>query len=392
MNISVAQARAAIAALLPAPPSVTVNLLQSYNLVLASDLLARVDHPSSTQSALDGVACRAADTAEASSDHPTPLQLIGESRAGLAFSGVVGPGQAMYIYTGASMPHGADAICPVEQLSVEGDTVYLRRPAQSKDVRQCGEDFTAGDVVLRAGERLTPARVALAAAAGHAQVTVQRPWRVAVLATGDEVIEPPMPLLPGQVYNSNTYGLYGLLQEAGCQVTILNHVPDSLPALHAQLAALPDLDLLLTSGGVSMGKYDLVRDLLMNEGQVSFWKVKMRPGGPVIAGRWNTTAVVGLPGNPVSSLVVFQVMLRPVLTGEPPRTVRLPAYEPLRSVVGKTAFWRANIIQRSAGGSQVALYHHQGSGILRSLSESGALVCIPEGEDIQAGDWAEVWL
>lgn len=391
MNISVDEARAALAALLPMPAAVPVPLSESYGLRLAADLVARVDHPSATESALDGIACRAADTLSASETQPVALRLVGESRAGLAFTGTVEAGEAVHIYTGAPLPAGADAICPVEQLSIEGQTAHLRRPARVQDVRQRGEDFEKGETVLPAGLRLTPERVALAAALGYAEVPVLRPLRVAVLATGDELVEPPAPLAAGQVYNSNTYGLIGMLREAGCEAILLDSAPDSPQALREGLDAAGDIELLLTSGGVSMGKYDFVRDLLREQGEVSFWKVRMRPGGPVMAGRWNGLPLVGLPGNPVSSLVVFRVLLGPVLTGQPPRTVRLQAAESIKGLSDKAAFWRVNLLDTPSG-TQVGLYHAQSSGRLRSLSEAGALAHVTQGAEIAAGEWVEVLL
>lgn len=389
MNVSVDEARAALRALLPPPPSVTVPLMEAYGLRLGADLAARVDHPSATESALDGIACRTGDTLGATAQTPVRLQVVGESRAGSMFAGAVGPGQAALIYTGAALPAGTDAICPVEQLTFEGEYADLQRPARTEDVRHQAEDFAVGEVVLRAGQTLTPERVALAAALGYAEVPVTRPWRVAVLATGDEVLEPPTPLLPGQVYNSNTYGLLGLLRGAGCEAIRLDAAPDSPQALRRQLDAAGGADLLLTSGGVSMGKYDLVRDLLREEGQVSFWKVRMRPGGPVMAGRWAGLPLVGLPGNPVSSLVVFRVLVQPVLTGQLPRTLRLQAAESMRGVPGKAAFWRGHL-ETTAQGTQVRLYHAQGSGRLRSLSEAEVLIHLPEGAEVAVGDWVDV--
>ncbi len=292
MHVSVAQARELFAALLPAPPVVTLPLRKALGCTLGADLTALVSHPSATESALDGIACREADTLTASAGAPVALRVVGESRAGEPFAGEVGPGECVRIYTGAPLPPGTDAICPVEQLregegtsAVERGTVELLRPARPGDVRPEGGDFHAGETVMSAGLRLTPARLALAAALGHAQVPVRR-WRVALLSTGDEVVAPGQPLAPGQVYDSNRVGLAALLTEAGYEVLDLGHAPDSPAALRERLGAAGGADLLLTSGGVSMGRYDFMRDLLLGEGEITFWKVKMRPGGPALCGRW----------------------------------------------------------------------------------------------------------
>ncbi len=387
MFVSVDQARALLAELLPERQLQTVALRLAFGHTLAADLTAKVSHPSATESALDGIACREADTLGASAEAPARLRLIGESRAGAAFTGVVGAGEAVRIYTGAPLPMGADAICPVEQLQDDGPDIVLRRAASPGDVRREGGDFRAGETVLRAGMRLTPSRVALAAALGYAEVPTLRPLRVAVMSTGDEVIEPGAPLRAGQVYNSNAYGLVGMLEDAGCEAALLPAAPDSPQALEDAIAGIGGADVLLTSGGVSMGKYDFVRDLLIEQGKVSFWKVRMRPGGPAMLGGWKGLPVFGLPGNPVSSLVVFHVIVRPALTGQPLTTLRLRAATPFRGLSDKAAFWRATI-----RGGQVFDYGQQGSGVLRSLSDAGALVIIPEGGSAQAGDEVDVVL
>lgn len=388
MHVSIPQAREMLAALLPAPSTETVPLAQARGRTLAADLAARVSHPSATESALDGIAARAADTQTATPAAPVRLRVVGESRAGVPFTGSVGSGECVRIYTGAPLPPGTDAICPVEQLTADGpEHVLLARPASPADVRQEGSDFRAGEVVLRAGTPLTPSRVALAAALGHAELPVRRRLRVAVLSTGDEVMEPGQPLRPGQVYDSNRYGLQALLEECGCEVLSLGHAPDSPAALQQAVAAAGGADVLLTSGGVSMGRYDFLRDLLTAHGRVAFWKVRMRPGGPALLGGWNGLPVFGLPGNPVSSLVVFQVVVRPVLTGQSLPTLRLRAGTPFRGLPDKTAFWRA-----TTRGGEVFDYGQQGSGVLRSLSEANALVVVPEGGSVQVGEEVEVML
>ena len=391
MHVQVEEARRLFAALLPAPPVVTVPLRSALGGTLGADLAALVSHPSATESALDGVACREADTLSASAGAPAALRVVGESRAGEPFAGAVGPGECVRIYTGAPLPPGTDAICPVEHLrELEGhrgeSVAELLRPARPGDVRPEGGDFHAGETVMAAGLRLTPARLALAAALGHGQVPLRR-WRVALLSTGDEVVAPGQPLLPGQVYDSNRVGLAALLTEAGCEVLDLGHAPDSPAALRERLSAAGGADLLLTSGGVSMGRYDFMRDLLLGEGEVAFWKVQMRPGGPALCGRWNGLPVFGLPGNPVSSLVVFQVLVRPVLTGEPLPTRQVTAATPFAALPDKTAFWRGVLT-----GGEVREYPRQGSGVLRSLSDANALVIVPEGRGLAAGERVEVAL
>lgn len=373
-----------LAALLPAPGREDVPVAEALGRTLAADLSALVSHPSATESALDGIAAREADTLTP----PSRLRLIGESRAGAPFTGTVQAGECVRIYTGAPLPPGADAICPVEQLSDDGpEHVLLRQPASPGDVRPEGGDFKAGQVVMQAGLALSAPRLALAAALGHGSVPVRRRYRVALLSTGDEVVAPGQPLGAGQVYDSNSVGLSAMLRECGCQVIPLGHAPDSPEALQAALDAAGGADLLLTSGGVSMGKYDFMRDLLIGHGQVKFWKVRMRPGGPALLGLWNGLPVFGLPGNPVSSLVVFHVIVRPALSGQPVTGLTARAATPFKGLPDKTAFWRG--ILRDG---QVHDYPKQGSGILRSLSDANALVIVPEGQNVSAGDDVDVIL
>jgi molybdopterin molybdotransferase len=388
MNISVQEARTMLADLLPTLETELVGIGEAAGRFLAEDLEARVSHPSATESALDGIACREADTLGASATSQVRLKVVGESRAGVPFGGSVGAGECVRIYTGAPVPEGADAICPVEQLRDDGeDAVLLLRPASPGDVRPEGGDFQVGEVVMRAGMRLTPSRLALAVSLGHAEVPLRRRLRVALLSTGDEVCEPGTTLVPGQVYDSNRYGLAAMIREAGCEVIDLGHAPDSPEVLAHLIGAAGGADVLLTSGGVSMGKYDFMRDLLLSQGRVSFWKVRLRPGGPAMLGGWRGLPVFGLPGNPVSSLVVFQVIVRPALTGEAPFTLRLRAATPFRAIPDKAAYWRGNI-----QGGTVSDYGKQGSGVLRSLSDTGALVIVPEGQPVAVGDEVEVML
>ncbi|BDP40864.1 molybdopterin molybdenumtransferase MoeA [Deinococcus aetherius] len=388
MFVSVSEARKMLAALLPDPGQEEVPLAGARGRALAAPLAALVSHPTATESALDGIAAQEEDTLSAAPASPVRLRVVGESRAGAPFEGTVGPGECVRIYTGAPLPQGADAICPVEQLTDDGEEhVLLARPASPGDVRPEGGDFRVGETVLEAGVPLTPPRVALAAALGHARVPVRRRLRVALLSTGDEVVEPGGPLSPGQVYDSNRYGLHAMLEECGCEVVPLGHAPDSPQALQEVVGRAGGADVLLTSGGVSMGRYDFMRDLLIEHGRVAFWKVRMRPGGPALLGGWNGLPVFGLPGNPVSSLVVFHVIVRPALTGQPVQTLRLRAGTPFRTLPDKTAFWRATIRD-----GQVYDYPKQGSGVLRSLSDTGALVVVPEGVRVEAGDDVDVVL
>lgn len=321
---------------------------QCYGRTLASDLSSKVAHPSLDNSALDGYAVRAGDLATASKDSPVSLTVIGDVPAGSIFAGGVNAGEAVSIYTGAPIPTGATAILRVEDSKRQGDRVLCFAPADPGAVRRRGQDFDAGAVLLKAGVVLNAASVAVAAAMGYQQLEVTRRPRVAILATGDEVIEPGEPIQNGQVYNSNSYSVAGLVRAAGATPIILPRIEDDKAKLEEAFSAASKPDLLLTSGGVSMGNYDFVRDLLFEDGEVLFWKVAMKPAGPVLFGRWQGVPVLGLPGNPVSSMIAFLMLARAFIAKQLGSSLPLPYYNrqnaisdvPLKSAGFKETFHR----------------------------------------------------
>jgi molybdopterin molybdotransferase len=335
-QLPVAEALARLQARAPKLTREEVPLGVALGRTLAAPLRSRVDHPSLDNSALDGYACRAADTAAASRSTPVTLHLVGEVPAGSSYAERVGPGEAVAIYTGAPIPAGADAIIGVELTERSETRVTLFRPANPRDIRPKAQDLKAGEVYLEAGRTLGAAAIAVAAAMGHAVLPVVRRPRVGVLATGDELVEPGGAIRDGQVYNSNSYGLAALVAQAGGETVPLPNVRDDLGLLEAALENL-QLDLLLTSGGVSMGRYDFVRDLLFGKGTVHFWKVAMKPGGPVLFGSFRGLDVLGLPGNPVSSLVAFTLLGRP-LPGGGAREQRPLPYHTRLSATAETPF------------------------------------------------------
>ncbi len=406
MNVSVEYAINALERELRQPEARELSLSEAHGHVLARDLSALVDHPSLSDSALDGIACRVEDTLSASSENPVTLEIVGEVQAGRVFPGTLERGQAVRIYTGAPVPGGADGIVPVERLEfLEGmkTTVKIFQSARASDIRAKGSDFERGQVGLRRGTCLGASALALAAAMGHAQVQVFRPLRVALLSTGDEIYEPGQDLPPGGVYNSNRYGLEAKVRSLGCEAVILPRTVDRIEALEQALSSIANsseggVDLLLTSGGVSMGKYDLVRDLLIEKGEVKFWKVALRPGGPAMLGRWNDIPVFGLPGNPVSSLVVFEIIVRSAVfkllerPDSPHRTLKARASTAFGSVPDKRAYWRARL-EFGSGYPIVRDFKDQRSSVLRSMVENNALVVVEPGQKVEAGDEVEViWL
>ncbi len=318
--ISVEEALARVLASAEAPlDEERVALEAAHGRVLARDLVALRTQPPFANSAMDGYALRAADTAHASS-----LTLIGESAAGRAFDGMVGRGQAIRIFTGAPMPEGADAIVVQEEVRREGDRIALMGPAATGDnLRPAGMDFRDGEALIPAGRRLTPRDVALAAAGNHADLPVRRRARVAILATGDELVAPGGALGPAQIIASNNFAVAGVV--AACRgVSIdLGIAVDTIAALDQAIrrASEAEADVLVTLGGASVGDHDLVQKALVAAGmELGFWRIAMRPGKPLMHGRLGAMRVLGLPGNPTSSMICAILFLRPLLRalhGEP---------------------------------------------------------------------------
>jgi len=319
--LSVAEALAKILAAIPGPVGAEeIPIAQGAGRTLAADLTARRTQPPFPASAMDGYAVRAADVATV----PARLRLIGTSAAGHGFSGTLGPGEAVRIFTGAPVPEGADAILIQENAEAEGQTVTAREPvAAGRFLRRAGLDFREGETLVRAGDTLDARRLALAASAGYAVLPVRRKPRVAVLATGDELVRPGEPAAWDQIVASNGLALGALSLESGAEVIDLGIVTDDLGALRAAVgrARSAGADLLITLGGASVGDHDLVQAALGAEGlELGFWRVALRPGKPLMHGRLGPMLVIGLPGNPVSSIVcglLFVVPAIRALLGDP---------------------------------------------------------------------------
>ncbi len=297
-----------------------VGLAAAHNRVLARDLVGLRTQPPFPNSAMDGYALRAADA----SDLPATLTVIGESAAGRAFGGIVGPGQATRIFTGAPMPEGADAIVIQEDVLREGDRIHLKAAVSAGDnLRPAGLDFSEGELLIPAGRRLSPRDVALAAAANHVDLPVRRRARVAVLATGDELVAPGGTLGPSQIIASNNFAVAGVVEACGGIAIDLGIAADTMDTLDRAIrgARTANADVLVTLGGASVGDHDLVQKALVAAGmELGFWRIAMRPGKPLMHGRLGGMRVLGLPGNPTSSMVCSILFLRPLLRalhGEP---------------------------------------------------------------------------
>lgn len=405
-ELPVDDARAAIArALRPVTDVEAVPLGQALGRVLAADLRSPIDVPAHDNSAMDGYALRGADLAP---EGPTALRALPSTvYAGAPFGGVVDAGACVRIMTGAVMPAGLDTVVPIELCRVDGDRVTIApgvlRAGENR--RRRGEDLARDGVALPAGRLLRPADLGLAASLGFDRVDVVRRLRVALFSTGDEICEPGRPLAPGQVYDSNRFGLLGALQRLGVQVIDLGRVKDDPAALREAVdRAIAEADAVVTSGGVSMGDADHTRDLLAARGEIGFWKVAMRPGrpfafGPLHGAPGRTAWLFALPGNPVAALVTFYVFAREGLLqlagarSEPPPRLSARSVAAIRKRPGRTEYQRALVSRAADGAWEVRTTGSQGAGILRSMTEANALLVLPHDRgSVAVGDWVEVWL
>lgn len=380
---------AALRAIQPVRESETVPLLDAYGRVLAADLPARLDVPPCDHSAMDGFALHLADL---QTEQPTRLPVVGRALAGHPHAGTVPRGAAVRITTGAVLPDGPDAVVMQEQCRIAPDESGIEiepkvaaRLKPGENIRRRGEDVRAGTMLLSGGSRLRPQEVALAAGQGIATLAVVRRLRVAAASTGDELHEPGTELSPGGIYESNRYTLIGLLRRLGCAVTDLGILRDErdgiLPVLREAAATH---DVLLTSGGVSVGTADVVREVIAELGRIAFWRLAVKPGKPVTFGWIDHCMVLGLPGNPVSVAVAFLLFARPLLLrlmgAEPAEPLRLRATADFefRRKPGRREWLRARLRYDSEQNPVVSVYHTNSSGALSSLAWADGLVELPE--------------
>jgi molybdopterin molybdotransferase len=396
---SVDEHQRVVAEMIRARPAATVSLTQAQGLVLADDVVAQLSLPVFDNSAMDGYAVRAEDTEGATPEHPVILPVAEDIPAGRTDELTLQPGTAHRIMTGAPVPTGATAIVPVEATDGGVASVAIREvPQPGKHIRRAGEDVAAGATVLRKGQLVTPAMLGLAAALGMAELPVIPRQRVLVISTGSELVSPGSPLQTGQIYESNSIMLAGAIRDAGAAVIATATAGDDVAQFSSILDRYAaDADLIITSGGVSAGAYEVVKDAFGRAGEqgVEFVKVAMQPGMPQGIGRVAGTTIVTLPGNPVSALVSFEVFIRPALRAamglpDPQRSQR-PAVltEALTSPRGKRQFRRA-ILDIDAG--TVTSYGPPASHHLRWLASANGLLDIPEDVvEVSAGTQLQVW-
>lgn len=426
--MSVEEARARILDVMGVLPSVESPLLEALGQVLAEDIRAGFDLPPLANTGMDGYAVRSEDTTGAAYESPRTLRVTGYLAAGTVFEGRVQAGEAVRIMTGAPIPDGADTVVPFEETDEYDwatreavreagawqesprDRVRVDVAAQpGANIRVAGEDVRAGELVLPRGTVLGAAQVGVLASLGLATVPVHRRPVVAILSTGDELLRPGEPLTPGKIYDANAFSLAAQVRAFGGEARVLDVARDSVEALTASIReGLAGADLLVTSAGVSRGDFDVVKTVLAQEGEVGFWTVRMKPGKPLAFGRFrrpdgSLVPHLGLPGNPVSAMVTFELFGRPALfklagrlqhdpsAWERPR-VRARAIDRIRNTDGRR-FYARGIAEQGTEGWTVRLTGPQGSGVLTSMAFANAYAICPEDvEEIPAGDECDVIL
>lgn len=386
--LPVAEAQARLLAATPPVSIETLPVIDAIGRWAAAPVLARRTQPARDLSAMDGYALRFADL-------PGTWRMIGESAAGRPFAGTVSAGEAVRIFTGAAMPEGADSVLVQEEAGREGDRLMLDGEGPLRiggNVRRRGLDFTDGDTLIAAGERLTAARLAVAATGGNGRVTVRRTVRVAIAATGDELVDPGQPFGEHSLPESNRLLLRALLADLPVEIVDLGILPDRLDVLTAAFASV-EADLLVTTGGASVGDHDLVRPALHEGGAtIDFWRVALRPGKPLMAGRRGAMAVLGLPGNPVSAFVTGLLFVKPMVAhlagaADPyPMTTRAFLGDPLPANGPRTDYMRAELHDGRAYVARI-----QDSSMLLTLARAGCLIVRPpHAPAAERGDSAEI--
>jgi len=371
----------------PVEETETVDILDALNRILAEDLHSSIDVPGYDNSAMDGYAVRSEDCQAAANELPVS-QRIAAGQVGLPLE----PGTAARIFTGAPVPEGADAVVMQEMCQQNDDMVVVNTAVKAgSNVRRAGEDIKNGSVVLEAGKRLRAQELGLLASVGLAEFQVRRKLKVAIFFTGDEIITPGQPLAAGQIYNSNRYTLRGLLQSVDCEIIDLGIVPDTLEATVEVLQeAAASADLVITSGGVSVGEEDYVRIALEHLGELSMWRIAMKPGKPLVFGKVGDTLFMGLPGNPVSVFVTFLLFARGLI-------LKMQGAEsfiakPVSVIadfdwpkIKRQEYLRVRLLQKD-GQIVAQTYPHQGSGVLSSASWADGLVEVLIDSEIKKGD------
>jgi molybdopterin molybdotransferase len=378
-----------------------VHIRHALDRILAEDIVSPIDVPGHDNSAMDGWAVRFADLR---TDGETTLKRVGDSFAGKPFGGAIGAGEAVRIFTGGVMPAGADTVVMQERATEVAGGVRIAAGAVAKagqNRRFAGEDLKRGGLVFGPGQPLRPAEIGMLASLGINEIGVYRKLRVVFFSTGDELKSIGQQLAAGQIYDSNRYTLYGMLTRLNCDIVDMGVVPDAPEALEKAFAtAAASADVVITSGGVSVGEADFVKTLLAKLGEVLFWKIAMKPGRPLAYGKIGDAHFFGLPGNPVSVMVTFYEFVRDallVLQGRA-NVAPVPMFKatlgaPIKKAAGRTEFQRGVLTPDGSGGWQVRTTGDQGSGILSSMSQANCFIVLsPETGNVAAGALVDVQL
>ena len=397
--ISVEEALEKVLSYVKVLDAIETPILECLDQVLDQDMYSSIDIPPSDNSAMDGYAVKAANIAGASASSPVYLDIIGESKAGTMSDTRVKAHTAVRIMTGATLPKGADTVVPFEETDETQrkdqplkQIGILKAVEKGKHIRSAGEDIAKGQLALSKGTVLRPAEIGVLASLGLKKVKVIRRPVIAILATGDELVELGKPLAEGQIYNSNSYSAAAQVLRYGGIPRVLGIAKDTETDLEAKIKEALTADMLLTTGGVSMGDYDLVKDVLAKQGEISFWKVRMKPGKPLAFGTIQGVPHLGLPGNPISSMVTFELFARPAIlkmlgkTKLAKPTVEAVMEDNTRNTDGRRIFLRA-VVRKVDGRYYARTTGPQGSGILTSMSQANALVIVPEDvKTVKEGD------
>ncbi len=376
-----------------------LNIRAALGRVLAEDVISPLNVPQHDNSAMDGFAVRFADL---KSEGETTLRVIGTSFAGKPFEGNAGPGQAVRIMTGAVIPAGTDTVIQQERAKTSGEQVAVMPvPKKGTNTRNAGEDLRAGEAALKRGQPVRPAEIGMMASLGIGEIAVYRKLRVAFFSTGDELVAVGTPLGPGQIYDSNRYTIYGLLMRLGCEVSdmgVIRDTPEDVERAFKEAARAADV--VITSGGVSVGEADYVKQILDRLGEVLFWKIAMKPGRPLAYGKIGNAHFFGLPGNPVAVMVTFYQFVRDALLhlqGQT-RVIPLPMQKvlctsPIKKAPGRTEFQRGILSHDANGQWSVRTTGDQGSGILSSMSQADCFIILPTDQgNVPAGTTVDVQL
>ncbi len=387
--LSLETAKERLLASIPLLPVERVALLEAAGRFAAESLAARVDLPGFDNSAMDGYAVRAEDLRTASADKAVTLRQTGRVGAGDNFQKEVAPGECVRVFTGSPVPPGADAVVMQEDVTAEGESIRFVEPVKPlENIRLRGEDVHAGTSMIEAGCRLNPTRAGLLAATGHKDILVHKKAAVALLSTGSELIEAGTELVAGKIYESNRTLLAGLLAEIGCSAQVRPLVPDEFETTVGALSdAFASSDFVVTTGGVSVGELDFVKEAFQRlGGRIDFWKIALRPGKPFVFGKLGGKFLFGLPGNPVSALVTFLVLVRPaLLKAMGARNLELPTLpaelgERLSNRGDRRHFVRCRLEK-----GKVRLAGTQGSHMIGALGEANCLVDVPPKTELEAG-------